>query len=245
MASVPQTYGNLPDRWVETKPFIVAQRRKHENHFRSFCQISTLPEAPVDNGRKFIFWDRLLGFQFPMGTLTITIQSLKSTVGVPMVVVDDDYSDPVGVVLIQDACMSEAGIDFARWTKTVFLPLTMSSDGNLFTVEDEPGFHDHLSMLSKKALDLGVTKLRTRVLSHIQPSDEMAIVSSIRDRMAGDGKIIGSSSITWTLMSLNGAWKINQILFNDAVYDPSVVAQVFLGRPNKEKLEQYPETPTY
>jgi len=168
----------------------------------------------------------------------MTISGLVIYGGIRMVVLHDDYTDPVGVVLIQDACISDAGIDLERWTKTVFLPLTMSSDGNLFTVEDEPGFHEHLKMLEKKAKDLGVTKLRTRVLSHIQPSDEMAIVSSIRDRVSGDGTVIGSSSITWTLMSLQGAWKINQILFNDAIYDPSIVAQVFLGLPNKERLTQ-------
>lgn len=162
-----------------------------------------------------------------------------------MVVIDDDYSDPVGVVLIQDTCMSETGIDVERWTKTLFLPLTMSSDGNLFTVENEPELHEHMKMLEKKAKDLGVTTLRTRVLSHIQPSDEMAIVSSIRDRIAGDGAIIGSSSITWSLMSLQGAWKINQIMFNDAIYDPSVVAQVFLGLPNKERLSPDRESPHY
>ncbi len=162
-----------------------------------------------------------------------------------MVVIDDDYTDPVGVVLIQDACMSEAGIDFVRWSKTVFLPLTMSSDGNLFSVEDEPGFHEHLKMLESKATALGVTALRTRVMSHIRPSEDMAIVSSIRDRMSKDGGIVGSSSITWTLISLNGAWKISQILFNDAIYDPSIVAQVFLGRPNKERLEQNSEKLLY
>ncbi|MEM7056221.1 MAG: hypothetical protein AAF557_01405 [Pseudomonadota bacterium] len=153
-----------------------------------------------------------------------------------MVVTMDDYSDPVGVVLIQDTCLSERGIDYDRWTKTVFLPLTMSSDGNLFSVDDKSEFIDHLQMLQKKAGQLGVVALRTRVLSHIQPTEAMSIVSSIRDRLSGDGEVVGSSSITWTLILVNGAWKISQILFNDGVYDPSIVAQVFLGHPNKERL---------
>lgn len=152
-----------------------------------------------------------------------------------MVVGEDDYADPVGVVLLQDACLSEAGIDCERWTKTVFFPLTMSSDGNLFTIETEACFHEHLKMLEKKACQLGVVALRTRILSHIQPSEDMSIISSIRDRLGKDGRVIGSSSITWTLISVDGAWQISQILFNEGVYDPSVVSQVFLGRPNKER----------
>ena len=152
----------------------------------------------------------------------------------PMVGRVDDFSDPVGVVLIQDECLTEAGIDYDRWTSTVFLPLTLSSDGNLFAVEDEAAFRNHLRLLGERAKELGVTQLRTRILSHIQPNEGMSIVSSIRDRLASDGGIIGSSSITWTLLLQNGNWQINQILFNEGTYDPSVVSQVFLGLPNKE-----------
>ena len=160
-----------------------------------------------------------------------------------MKVTADDYADPVGVVLLQDKCMSEDGIDYELWTSTVFLPLTMSSDGNVFTVEDEAGFSEHLSMLWQKALELQVVRLRTRILSHIQPSEDMSIVSSIRDRIAGDGTVIGSSSITWTLLRENQRWLINQILFNDGIYDPSIVAQTFLGLPNKERPAVNPEKP--
>ena len=144
------------------------------------------------------------------------------------------------VVLLQDACLDESGIDYARWQTTVFLPLTLLSDGKLFVLDTPEAFVAHLKALEKKAFELGVTALKTRILSHVQPSADMAIISSIRDRLSKD-KVIGSSSITWGLLRVGGTWKINQILFNDGVYNPSIVAQVFLGRPNVERRDEAPK----
>ena len=78
------------------------------------------------------------------------------------------------------------------------------------------------------------------IVSDIGVSTTEKIISSIRDRLSKE-KVIGSSSITWGLLRVGGTWKINQILFNDGVYNPSIVAQVFLGRPNGERRDEAPK----
>ena len=73
------------------------------------------------------------------------------------------------------------------------------------------------------------TAAKARILRY-QNSDDVAILGSIRDRLASDGKVIGSTSVTWIVVHDGESWKINQIQFNDSRLDPSIVAQVFLGQ---------------
>lgn len=149
-------------------------------------------------------------------------------------VASDKQLDPAEVVLAQDKCLSAAGLDYTRWLETVFIPLTLISEGKTFHIETEEAFVEHLRALEEKASELGVTTLETQILSHVRPSVDMAILSSIRRRLAADGELVGESSITWTVIRTGEGWRINQIFFNDSVHDPSVVGQVFLGRSNKK-----------
>lgn len=144
------------------------------------------------------------------------------------------FLEPTDPILEQDKCFSSIGIDLARWSHTVFLPLTLVGDGRSYAIAHTEALVDHLGALERKALELGVTGLRTEILSCEQPVSDMAIISSLRGRLMDDATVIGTTSITWTVIRVSGSWKINQILFNDTVRDPSITAQVFLGHPNKK-----------
>lgn len=141
--------------------------------------------------------------------------------------------DPVAVVLEQDECVSERGIDYSRWTETVFIPLTLVADGRFIPIDSDDALIEHLRALERKARELGITALRTEILSLNQRSEGLAIIRSIRHRLSATGHVIGSSSMTWSLIRLGTGWKINQIHFNDSTLNPSVVAQTFLGRGNE------------
>ncbi len=149
-----------------------------------------------------------------------------------------ELGEPSRTVLMQDECYSADGIDARRWMQTVFIPLTMVGDGKTFTIDTEDAFSDHLKALEEKAIELGVAALRTEIQSCAYMIEDMAIISSVRHRLSAKGKVLGSTSITWTVIRVDEHWKINQILFNDAVQDPSVVAQVFLGHPSKRTFHR-------
>ena len=147
------------------------------------------------------------------------------------------FQEPADPITAQDSCFSEAGLDVVRWSRTVFLPLTLFGDGRSFALDDEQALTGHLRALESKAIQLGVTRLRTEIISHSMPVPNMAIVSTLRERLSNNGTVLGTVSMTWTVIRSEGSWKINQILFNDSVRDPSVTAQVFLGHPNKKEID--------
>ena len=146
----------------------------------------------------------------------------------------DVFLDPIAPILEQDSCFGASGIDLARWSNTVFIPLTLVGDGRSYAIEDPNALVNHLVALERKAFELGVAGLRTEILSCEKPVPDMAIVSSLRERLSGVGAVLGTVSMTWTVLRFDGSWKINQILFNDTVRDPSVTAQVFLAHHNKK-----------
>ncbi|MEM1277413.1 MAG: hypothetical protein AAGH74_12865 [Pseudomonadota bacterium] len=149
-------------------------------------------------------------------------------------VTSEKVLDPADVVLAQDKCLTADGVDYARWLETVFIPLSLISEGKSFHIESDEAFVGHLKALEEKAFELGVVALETQILSHVRPSVDMAILSSIRRRLGANDEVIGESSITWTVIRVGEGWRVNQIFFNDSVYDPSIVGQVFLGRSNKK-----------
>ncbi|MEM1161632.1 MAG: hypothetical protein AAGJ28_11915 [Pseudomonadota bacterium] len=142
-------------------------------------------------------------------------------------------AQPESVVLEQDACLQEGRIDYARWTKTVFLPLSLVGDGKVFVVEDAAAFTEHLKALEVRSQEIGVFSLRTTIGKVTRSNSGIVLIRSVRARLAKDGAEIGKSSITWTLIMDGDRWKISQISFDDALLDPSVTSQVFLGRQNK------------
>lgn len=134
-------------------------------------------------------------------------------------------SDPVAVVMEQDACLLPDGVDIPRWTRTVFLPLTMITERGQMVIETEEQFVEHLGEIFRTAQSIGATGLRTEILSNIRPSEDIAIIGSIRHRVGERDRVLGSASITWQLIRVSGSWKISQIHFNDTRLDPSIVAQ--------------------
>lgn len=122
--------------------------------------------------------------------------------------------------------MTDGRIDYCRWTDTIFFPLTMHCDGTTLVVHDRDAFREHLQDLECMAIEMGAATIRTRILSHLRPVEEMAIISSVRDRLSADDTVLGSASMTWSVIRVGDEWKINQIHFNDDRYDLSVVAHM-------------------
>lgn len=148
--------------------------------------------------------------------------------------VNFDQDDPAQPVLEHDDCFHPNGIDVDRWSDTMFFPVVMISESGQTVLDDMDAFAKHLTDLASAGRAFGVHGIRTRILSNIQTSEDVAIISSIRDRIDGDGEVIGSASITWLLVRDQGHWKINQIHFNDGRLDPSIVAYMESRAGDKE-----------
>lgn len=134
--------------------------------------------------------------------------------------------DPASVVLRQDELYTENGIDIAEWARTVQLPLTLFSGGRCVVLKDSAALADHLKALERLGFEAGIAKLQTTILSHLETEYGVSIIGSIRQRLATDGTLLASTSITWRIVLEGDVWKINQIHFNDSVVNPSVVSQV-------------------
>ena len=125
------------------------------------------------------------------------------------------------VVLLQDRAFGPEETDEDLWMSTLTVPLTMKTVNRTMVLKSRAEvLHELRAVIDAVRAD-GVRALRTRILSHIQPTDELAIIASMRDRVSGSGGIIGSTSITWTLIKVGEEWKINQLFFDNPAYDIS------------------------
>lgn len=129
-------------------------------------------------------------------------------------------------MLRQDVAFRSGDIDVELWLSTLFLPLVMLTNGRTVLIPDRESAVGEFNLLGKAAQDMGIAALRTRILSHVQPASDLSILCSIRDRLDGDGQILASTSMTWTLMLMGDEWKITQILFDENVFDRSVTGMV-------------------
>ena len=154
-----------------------------------------------------------------------TLRLLKTPVSIDETARFSDNDDPASAVLAQDACYGAESIDYDRWEQTVFFPLTLLYEGRQTIIEDPAAFRSHLEELEGLGRARGIAGLRTRILSHIQPGDEIAVLSSVRDHLSAEGETVSSTSMTWTVIRTGEGWKINQIHFNDMRYDPSVTTE--------------------
>ena len=130
-------------------------------------------------------------------------------------------TDPIEVVMRQDQCYGRDRIDYAMWMSTVAAPLVLLSVDQRVILPDEAAIIAETEETERKARADGVVALRTQILSHIRPVEDMAIVASIRDRLGAGGGIIGSTSMTWTLSRLGDGWRIHQIFFEKPRYSLS------------------------
>ncbi|MEM1299569.1 MAG: hypothetical protein AAGH68_09845 [Pseudomonadota bacterium] len=134
--------------------------------------------------------------------------------------------DPAATVLVHDACIGPGWLDIPRWTETIFFPLALLSGGGAIVIDDAEECAEHLRTLQDTARLRGAVGLRTRIITQSLPAPNMALVSSQRDHVNEAGTVVSTTSITWSLILTPDGWRINQIHFNDARNDPSVVSEI-------------------
>lgn len=128
-------------------------------------------------------------------------------------------TDPVDVILRQDQAFGRSHIDYDLWMTTLHDPVRMletsDPDGALLTHAEALA---QIGRVEKLARAEGVVAMRTRILTHIQPVEDMAIVASMRDLLSEGGAVLSTSSMTWTLQRFEYDWRISQIFFEGGAY---------------------------
>lgn len=123
------------------------------------------------------------------------------------------------MILTQDRAFGPTEIDYDLWLTTLMNPVRLLGATDLAgRVLDRAAVCEQLRGVEAAARADGVTRLRTRILTHIQPAEDLAIVSSMRDLMSGKHVVLGTSSMTWTLTRTEGVWLISQIFFEGTAY---------------------------
>lgn len=130
----------------------------------------------------------------------------------------ESSADPIEVVFRQDRAYGPDTVDIDLWLSSLIWPLTLQSGNDLTVLPDRAAIVTELHRITKIARAEGVRRLRTRVLSHLQPADDTAIVASMRDRLGAGGELLGTSSMTWTLSLFDGGWKIQHLYFEESHY---------------------------
>ena len=134
-------------------------------------------------------------------------------------------SEPTAIVLAQDRCLRDGIIDREAWRQTVFVPMSLVSDGKTHVIADEADFEKMMDDLQHYATAHGITHIRTRISAHIGVSDNVATIPGLRDHMAGSERI-ATASMTFSVMRDSSGWRINQIHFNDHTADLSAMTQI-------------------
>ena len=127
--------------------------------------------------------------------------------------------DPVDVILMQDRAFGPDRIDIDLWLRSLHDPVRLVRDGDAKgLVLDYAGVIEELLRTEKAARKDGIVKLRTRILTHLQPTEDLAIIASHRDRLSAQNVVLGTTSMTWTLTRPDGIWRISQIFFDSPSY---------------------------
>ncbi len=130
--------------------------------------------------------------------------------------------DSVDVVLRQDEAFGPERIDYDLWMTTLDFPMIMISGDDQAVVPNRSAAEAYLVEVERAVRRDGVRAFRTRILSHIQPTPDMSIISSMRDLLNRDGGVLATSIMTFTLKKIGGEWKITQLFFDDSIYDLKV-----------------------
>lgn len=137
-------------------------------------------------------------------------------------------ADPVDVILRQDAAYGRSCIDYDLWMTTLQDPVRMlGSNDPVGAMLSHQETCAQLAKVEKVARAEGVVAMRTRILTHIQPVEDMAIVASLRDRLTVVGDVLGTTSMTWTLQKVDDVWRITQIFFEGGAYSTRPEMQGF------------------
>ncbi len=121
--------------------------------------------------------------------------------------------------------MTDGQIDRDAWRRTVFLPMSLISDGRTYFFPDEDGFTRMIAELQKYADARGMTQINTRILTHVRVSDNVSTITAIRDHIASEEKI-ASASLTFTTIRAGKDWRVSHIHFNDHRADTSAMTQI-------------------
>lgn len=132
---------------------------------------------------------------------------------------DERGLDPVDVILLQDRAFGAARIDIDLWLRSLHDPVRLLSDENpKGMMLDYAAVIEELLLTETAARADGIAKLRTRILTHLQPTEDLAIIASHRDRLSIQNVVLGTTSMTWTLTRPDGIWRISQIFFDTPRY---------------------------
>lgn len=135
-----------------------------------------------------------------------------------------DLFNPAAVVLAHDRFFGAEETDCTAWSETIFYPMTIISECGVRVIEDAAMLESLLLELSAAARAAGIVQLRTEVVSQHRSAEDMSILTTRRSRLDREGTPLAISSVTWVVIWVDGAWKINQAHFNDTRHDLSVVS---------------------
>ena len=127
--------------------------------------------------------------------------------------------DPVDAVLRQDSAWGPDDIDMSLWLSTVNIPICLVSGGRMRLLKSEDEVISDLRETERRARAAGVASLRTLILSHIQPAENLSIIASIRQHLDREGQVISATSVTWNVVDLDGRWRISQLVMENSLYD--------------------------
>ena len=132
---------------------------------------------------------------------------------------DDSVSDPIDVILKQDQAFGPERIDYDLWMTTLADPVRMMGEADMTgRMFHRAAAISQLMTIEAAARANGVTQIRTRILTHLQPTEDLSIVVSKRDLLSEKNVIISTSSVTWTLTRSQDEWLISQIFFEGHSY---------------------------
>ena len=142
--------------------------------------------------------------------------------------------DTIDVILRQDKAFGPIEIDLDLWLTTHHYPAVVVTNSFSRVIEDPEKTRRDLRKMDAVARAQGTVSLKTRILSHLQPTEDTSIVCSIRDRLDADGNIIASVSLTWVLMREDGIWKIRTTHVDDGAYSESAMTWIMRNEGEDE-----------
>ena len=142
--------------------------------------------------------------------------------------------DPIDAILRQDKAFGPVEIDMDLWLKTHHYPAVVVTSEFSRVFNDAEMTRRNLSKMDAIARAEGTVALKTRILSHLQPTEDTAIVCSIRDRLDAAGNIIASVSLTWVLMREDENWKIRTTHVDDGAHSESAMTWIMRNEGDDE-----------
>ena len=146
----------------------------------------------------------------------------------------DGCTNPIDAVLRQDQAYGPEATDLDLWFTTLHFPLAMVASAYTRIIETPEQARTEMIALEKASRAEGIVTLKTQIMTHVQPSDDMSIVCSVRERLNASGKRVAAASMTFILMREGDIWRIRTIHFDDDQIDESMTTQVTRQQGDEE-----------